>query len=557
MARRLLHCSVALASLGLPCAGLTTLDGGIDAFAAADGDDGRRLQARPEPERRFLVWLSDVHMDPFYGVAGQYNNNSAAVCSRLKELSKEEADAHPYGVLPCDPPHLLWRSALQAARAVPGGAELAIFTGDFVRHKPSAFPDPWNNTTHAIRLVSDSMAETFGGLAPERFVVGALGNDDSTANYHLAIEPEGKTSPWLSHVASILRGGGSMPAERSERFGAGGFFEAQLGDAEQVRILSLNTLIYSTKHKPADPKPKDPFGQFAWLRERLADAARSKVGVWIVGHIPPGLETFGYTPLWRKPYVESYLAIIQNPTLGAVIRAQLFGHVHADEFRVLPEAPPTAGPMLLTGAVSPVFESNPSFRLLEYDRVTGNLLNVKVFWADLTANLTAGQGLAWKFGYDFLGAYPSLSAAIQKDGGLTNQAFMSLRSDLRSSWAASGEQWQTYTAWYKTQRASDLSCASRHQRSGLSDETKWRFTEMYLCALTVGTHKDFVDCAYNYSKRAIVEQEPLDEDTLHPKLGVEAFSGAREHHWGSVASSRERGALAKDCGHVLHAVATG
>merc|ERR1712232_400959 len=134
--------------------------------------------------------------------------------------------------------------------------------------------------------------------------------------------------------------------------------------------------IYSVWHTPASSHlPEDPFEQMAWLRQRLEAASAEGRSVWIVGHIPPGMETYGYTELWHQQYVKAYLNLVEDPKLGGCIAAQLFGHVHAEEIRVLPRAPPGAGPVLLMGAISPIFHNNPSFRLVEYDASTGRMLD--------------------------------------------------------------------------------------------------------------------------------------------------------------------------------------
>ena len=56
--------------------------------------------------------------------------------------------------------------------------------------------------------------------------------------------------------------------------------------------------------------------------------------------------------------------IVQDPVLGSIVSAQLFGHVHKDEIRILPKAPRGAGPIFLSSSLSPVYYNNPSFKSL-------------------------------------------------------------------------------------------------------------------------------------------------------------------------------------------------
>lgn len=145
-----------------------------------------------------------------------------------------------------------------------------------------------------------------------------------------------------------------------------------------------------------------------------------------------------------------------------------------------------------------------------------------------------------------------MAQAVQKEGGLTNQAFMDLRHSMRKSSISGGNDWDMYAKWYKTQCTNDLTCVSKDSDSGLSLETRLRFTEMYLCALTVGRHADFADCAKDWALRDLVEGDPFDDSELYP--GVEAFTDARTQHWKSIAKSGEQGAVSERCGHVLRSV---
>ena len=98
------------------------------------------------------------------------------------------------------------------------------------------------------------------------------------------------------------------------------------------------------------------------------------------------METFGYEELWHQHYVESYLRVVQDEAYGGTIAAQLFGHVHADEIRLLPESPTKEShPILLSGAISPVYQNNPSFKIVEpvvcVFRWRGKLPNIHILFS--------------------------------------------------------------------------------------------------------------------------------------------------------------------------------
>lgn len=61
-----------------------------------------------------------------------------------------------------------------------------------------------------------------------------------------------------------------------------------------------------------------------------------------------------------------YQSLVSN--FSDVVTAQLFGHFHTEQFRA--DTYWNAPPLFLTAAVSPVYNTNPSFRIVTYDRAT-------------------------------------------------------------------------------------------------------------------------------------------------------------------------------------------
>jgi hypothetical protein len=60
-----------------------------------------------------------------------------------------------------------------------------------------------------------------------------------------------------------------------------------------------------------------------------------------------------------------------------VVRSQLFGHLHADEFRL--DRSCQLPPLLIASAVTPVYSNAPTFRVVTYDNSTFNLLDYEQF----------------------------------------------------------------------------------------------------------------------------------------------------------------------------------
>lgn len=470
-----------------------------------------------------LIWFADVHADPYYGTPDQQGSCDDTIS--------------PFGGMGCDPPYALFESAVEAAAGLDLDPDAVLFTGDFTRHDQNLLKHPWRNVTDIIGNVTATLTKSFPEQhAALHIVVGALGNDDSIVDYLIEDTTGHLKNAWLEAVAGRLAEEGTLLAPEMRGLAYGGAFVADVGG---LTLLTINTIIYSIKREPmANHRRRDPFNQFKWLRRQLRKAADRGRKVWIVGHIAPGIETYGYTELWSPMYVEQYLAIVQDEFLGPVIAAQLFGHVHADEFRVLPNPAVGTGPILLSGAVSPIYWNNPSFRVVEYDS-SGDLINYKAYYAELD-----DETLVWRLGYDAKGAFPDLSTSdglhaipsssgveSHRHGSVSNSAitmasYMQLARAMENGQIEGG--WEPYIEWYKMKISNDLeTCAT-----GNAEEQK-RCQMDYMCAVTVRTQKSFDSCAsYSVTTAAAVSSKPLRNYVSEGDIYSvrEQYHAARDHH---------------------------
>ncbi|CAJ1399504.1 unnamed protein product [Effrenium voratum] len=413
-----------------------------------------------------LLWLTDLHGDPFY-------LTSVRQCQKR---TVEELQGFSFGFMGCDPPFGLMGSAAAAARSfTEADAEFVLYTGDFSRHRMLMMEDPYTNVSNIIGSVAGIIKGHFKNL-PNLF--GALGNDDNPANYFQNITTDQATNPWFRSVSASMQRANCMSNETRQQYDYGSFFEAQYGN---LTILSIATVIYSVQHQPSSPSglPTDPFRQLAWLRRKLGEAFEEDRRVWIVGHIPPGMETFGYTQLWHPQYLEAYLEIVQDPELGSVIAAQLFGHVHKEEIRLLPDPPPNAGPILLSASLSPVYYNQPAFRSVSYDRNTGDVLDFDTFYA----NVSSKSNLDWAQGYSFTDLFQTSLTMT----GLKQLAGLLLKG---------GEMWEKYTKWYTTTYPNDLMGVGSPRGPLPADQESYRLLRrhQYVCALTIRTASSYQDC---------------------------------------------------------------
>src|SRR5262249_3662921 len=106
----------------------------------------------------------------------------------------------------------------------------------------------------------------------------------------------------------------------------------------------------------------------------------------------------GVVPLWVPERTSEFDNLLEKYH-GTVI-ASFSGHIHVDDFRVL-RATGTDSPfVLITPAISPIYNQNPSLRAVRFAR-DGSLLDTSVYYLTnliYASSTTAGE---WEQEYQF------------------------------------------------------------------------------------------------------------------------------------------------------------
>jgi sphingomyelin phosphodiesterase acid-like 3 len=122
-----------------------------------------------------------------------------------------------------------------------------------------------------------------------------------------------------------------------------------------LSIILLNTLIYSIDHTPDSSNITDPIFQFQWLNATLSNLQAENRKAYILGHIPPGIDTYTFGYMWFEHYTTQYIEILSR--YNGVVLAQWFGHTHKHSMKVMEGVD---APLFIGGAVTPIYLTNPS-----------------------------------------------------------------------------------------------------------------------------------------------------------------------------------------------------
>jgi sphingomyelin phosphodiesterase acid-like 3 len=455
--------------------------------------------AAPQNSTFPALLISDIHFDPLHD-PGKVPQLVKAKVSRWNAIlsapsSPNQAQAFAElqqncGQRGADTSYSLLQSALQAMRARQADAKFLAVSGDLMAHTfdcryAKLFPEskPGEYQAFVLKTLSYVVRElrtAFPGVP----VYVALGNNDSACrDYQL-----NPGSEFLAQTGKIVAE--ALPeAQRQEaraEFAKGGYYALTMAaPMPGTRLIVVNDVFLSPYYRDCQGKSSADAAnaQMAWLQEQLAEAQRLHQPVWVMGHIPPGIDPYttipGIEEVCASGTPKMFLSSGQlADTLIAhadVIRLGLFAHSHMDEVRLLgPDAGAPHGAsehsvaVKMVPSISPIDGNDLAFTVAQVNAATAVLENYEV----IAASNQSGVATTWSKEYDFDQTY---HAAQFSPATLEN-----LIAGFARDRGAKSESSQAYIRnYYVGGRSREVS-------------TSW---PIYVCALAHHTPKGFAGCA--------------------------------------------------------------
>jgi len=344
------------------------------------------------------------------------------------------------------------------------GSKFVTVSGDLISHAftckfakvfPNAKPGDYRAFVEkTIEFVVNSLRHALPGIP----VYASMGNNDSDCgDYELDAN-----SGFLNDTSKVLTA--DVPAAESKQarkdFAIGGNFSVTLpAPFAHTRLIVLDDVFMATKYHTCQGKddPSEARRQIAWLRTELDRARQAKQKVWVMTHIPPGVDALSTA---KK---EMGICAGKDPTMflssddlpnalapyGDVISLAVFGHTHMDEIRLLipagMPAPDQALPVKLVSSISPIDGNNPSITVAQVDPRTGILVDYRV----IAASNRTGIGATWAQEYDYAQTY--------NEPAFSDTALATLIGEFRADTGARSPASQAYIRnYFVGDRSSEL-----------------------------------------------------------------------------------------------------
>jgi sphingomyelin phosphodiesterase acid-like 3 len=385
-----------------------------------------RAQTAPKPDAGTVpvLMLSDIHFDPFRDPAKAAKLAAAPVAEweAILKQPNSPTQAADFAALQktcgatkgLDSDHTLFTSALEAARTHAASAKFVTISGDLLVHQfdcrfQTLVAKPGLNAFAAktVSYVVKRVEASFPGVP----VYVALGNNDSGCGDYKLDEDD---TFFAGSSDAILQGlHGASPAELTqarEDYDKGAYFAVTLPPPMvKTRLLVFDDMYLSRSYKTCGGKadPKGSADVTAWLSAQLDQARQRGEKVWVMAHIPTGIDVFSTL---KKGDVcagtpDTFLSTDANDALvnmlvahDGQVKLAIVGHTHMDEMKLLTREDGSGGvPVKGVASISPVNSNLPSITVARIDPKTAEMADYAVY---VSSNKT-GVDAKWAREYSF------------------------------------------------------------------------------------------------------------------------------------------------------------
>ena len=411
-----------------------------------------------EPTRKFLI-ASDLHFNPFADPT--LVADLAAANPRQWEAILNRSKLTAYSQYGKDTNWWLLQSALDAMRTTLPHPGLVMVTGDLLAH---GFPQAYKNATHDsdgkyYRAFVLKTVEFLGWELRKRFnksqiLITPGNNDDECGDYDIQAD-----GPFLSDTADLARNLARAGDPFTANWKALGSYAVQPPAIRGVRIISLNSVFFSNKYHAASfanacsqVDSTAASRTFTWLETNLVLARQAHEKVWLMLHIPPGIDGYAtmmqyrqmsqgagspseelcrkaIVPMWNPVWTTRFDSIMQD--FQNTITASFAGHNHTDDFRVIHGGETGGEFVLIDPPISPIYGQNPAFRVVTLG-TDGGLADQSTYYL---TNLKAARSEApgkWMQEYNFAAEWQSR----QLDASSLSNIYERIKNDpmARAQW---------------------------------------------------------------------------------------------------------------------------
>ncbi len=314
-------------------------------------------------EKCFIV--SDIHFNPLYGASKDTSLKRKLQKASFEEWKKyfESTPAQATinkTLLFQDANYAILKSALTNMEAKLPHPAFIIIAGDFIWHNATISDSILKRKS--IQFIARLFKEHFPGVA----IIPAMGNNDTYGNDY-----DIQDSRFLNDFANAWSP--NLPKASAAELKANGYYTTTKGNLKLVVINSA--FLYSGTNYPQAAT------MLSWVQNNLANTHGKYV--WIISHIPPGINGYNSTNFWNADYTQTFVNDVIK--YSSIVKFGIASHTHFNDFKVFYDASQTpVSFMRIAPSICANHGNNPSFEVAEFDASSGKIVHETNYYLNLT-----------------------------------------------------------------------------------------------------------------------------------------------------------------------------
>lgn len=323
------------------------------------------------PVQKCLI-VSDMHFSPIYAST----ENDTVLKKKLENSSYDEwikyfestpaQMALDSTLMFKDSNYALLRSAIANMKKRLPRPAFIVIAGDFLWH--GAIPADSVLKKRTIQFITHLFKHYF----PGSLIIPAMGNNDTYGqDYSL------QDRKFLKDFATAWEP--NLPDNSADSLKKQGYYTC---DAGNMRFIVLNTAPLNA----GTTYPEGP-AELNWLNNALANA--NGKNIWLIMHIPPGLNSYNQKDFWNKPVNDAFTDAVVK--YAGNIKLTIASHTHFEDFKVIYNNAATPAPVSLiriVPSVCPNHGNYPSFDVAEVNTSSGKVVNEVNWYLNLSKSHT-------------------------------------------------------------------------------------------------------------------------------------------------------------------------
>ena len=363
-----------------------------------------------------VLIASDIHFNPMA---------DASLVSQLMSVEPTQWEAvlnksapHSFSSYGQDTNWWLLQSSFDQMRKTMPHPAIFLVLGDVLAHN---FPATFQSITHDndrehyrsfVQKTVQFLALQFRRRWPDTQILITPGNEDNDCGDY-SIEAGGT---FLTDTASTMGELAKADGQAVADWKSLGSYNLMPTAIPGVKIVSINSIFFSEKYEALsfrescnEVQTTAPYQAFAWLEQTVNTARQANQKVWLMFHIPPGIDGYGsvhnhestcaanIVPMWIPEWTVKFDSLLLN--YQETISASFAAHTHTDDFRVIRDGSTPRAFVLVDPAISPIYHQNPAFRVI--DIVGDEVRDQTTYYLTNLTKASAKRRGKWKKEYAF------------------------------------------------------------------------------------------------------------------------------------------------------------